>query len=163
MIRQCKDCGKNFEPTTHNNVYCKKCGSCSSRSARKRRIHPNRYKYPYIPIDQLNPLEANERRLKAREYKWKHQGIRDASIKFHDKLKKQQHNLCAICGNPPKKRALALDHDHKTGEVRGLLCFRCNYGLPWFEWFNSTPERLQETIKYLNVCRRVTPTIGGEA
>lgn len=34
--------------------------------------------------------------------------------------------VCEICGNPPKKRALHRDHDHKTGKPRGLLCFTCN-------------------------------------
>lgn len=40
-----------------------------------------------------------------------------------------QDGTCAVCKNPPKKRRLAVDHDHKTGKVRGLLCFRCNYGI----------------------------------
>ena len=37
---------------------------------------------------------------------------------------------CAICGNPPKTRRLDVDHDHRTGKVRGLLCHRCNRALP---------------------------------
>lgn len=37
-----------------------------------------------------------------------------------------QGGVCAICGNPPINRRLAVDHDHKTGETRGLLCWRCN-------------------------------------
>jgi len=45
---------------------------------------------------------------------------------------KAQRGRCAICDRPPKKIQLAVDHDHKTKKVRGLLCFRCNYGLPWF-------------------------------
>lgn len=48
-----------------------------------------------------------------------------------------QGGVCAICGNPPKSRRLHVDHDHRTGKVRGLLCFRCNRALPNYvteEW-----------------------------
>jgi recombination endonuclease VII len=37
-----------------------------------------------------------------------------------------QGGVCAICGNPPKTRRLHIDHDHRTGKIRGLLCFTCN-------------------------------------
>jgi hypothetical protein len=38
---------------------------------------------------------------------------------------------CGICGAPPKEggRRLHRDHDHRTGQARGLLCFRCNAAL----------------------------------
>jgi hypothetical protein len=39
-----------------------------------------------------------------------------------------QHGLCAICRRPPRAaQRLAVDHDHKTGLWRGLLCFACNH------------------------------------
>lgn len=55
-----------------------------------------------------------------------------------------QQGLCGMCGEPetmpagPKKgatgvRLLAVDHDHKTGKVRELLCFRCNTVFGAFE------------------------------
>ena len=47
----------------------------------------------------------------------------------------EQKNLCAICGQPEtqkrgdKLKTLAVDHDHTTGTIRGLLCSDCNTGL----------------------------------
>lgn len=44
----------------------------------------------------------------------------------------KQNGICAICGNPESRTykgnpvRLAVDHDHKTGEIRQLLCYRCN-------------------------------------
>ena len=57
----------------------------------------------------------------------------------YDMLLRQQDGKCAICGKLPKKsgKRLSVDHDHNTGVIRGLLCFRCNFGLSYFsEDFN---------------------------
>lgn len=37
-------------------------------------------------------------------------------------------DFCGICKKPGKafKKRLAVDHNHKSGRIRGLLCFRCN-------------------------------------
>lgn len=40
-----------------------------------------------------------------------------------------QRGVCAICQKPPFRVRLAIDHDHKTGKIRGLLCRRCNCGI----------------------------------
>ena len=37
-----------------------------------------------------------------------------------------QGGVCFICQRKPHKKRLAVDHNHKTGEVRGLLCKTCN-------------------------------------
>jgi len=45
----------------------------------------------------------------------------------YDTILEHQGGVCAICSRPPKPgKRLAVDHDHKTGYVRGLLCFMCN-------------------------------------
>jgi hypothetical protein len=66
-----------------------------------------------------------------------------------EKLFKKQNKQCAICNskiNFSKKRAWATDHDHKTKKIRGILCYRCNYGLGFF---NDSVHLLQLAIKYL--------------
>lgn len=47
----------------------------------------------------------------------------------YERLLAVQDGRCAICERRPRKRRLAVDHDHSTGEVRGLLCTRCNHKL----------------------------------
>ena len=44
----------------------------------------------------------------------------------YDALLETQAGACAICGCKAGKRALHVDHDHRTGKVRGLLCNNCN-------------------------------------
>ena len=41
-------------------------------------------------------------------------------------LNTAQNGLCAICNQPPSRKNLDIDHNHKTGTVRGLLCSSCN-------------------------------------
>lgn len=41
-----------------------------------------------------------------------------------------QGGHCKLCPSTPKTRRLHVDHDHATGEVRALLCNRCNRALP---------------------------------
>lgn len=45
----------------------------------------------------------------------------------YEKLLQKQDGVCAICrGKCPSGRRLAVDHDHETGSIRGLLCGPCN-------------------------------------
>ena len=88
---------------------------------------------------------------KQREWTWKHNGItlKDGSpflsADYH-RLSDLQGGVCALCGrHPPMWSAtLDVDHDRKTGIVRGLLCGECNHrAVGKFEqWgrFGSRPE-----------------------
>lgn len=70
----------------------------------------------------------------------------------YDALHDAQNGLCAICGQPETKVmkgircVLAVDHDHVTGKIRGLLCTRCNAGLGQF---GDNIESLAKAIDYL--------------
>jgi hypothetical protein len=48
----------------------------------------------------------------------------------YDELLYWQQGRCFICLKKPRARdpELAVDHDHRTGEIRGLLCAPCNHG-----------------------------------
>lgn len=70
------------------------------------------------------------------------------------RLHEQQSGLCLICEQPEattdwrsgKTKALALDHCHTSGAVRGLLCSSCNRGLGLFQ---DNPEILINAAQYL--------------
>ena len=60
-----------------------------------------------------------------------------------------QEGVCAICQRATgKRRRLAVDHDHDTGYVRGLLCKTCNYKV--LGHLRDDTEALQRAIDYLN-------------
>lgn len=54
--------------------------------------------------------------------------------------------LCDVCREPPNTSRLFLDHDHKTGKVRGFLCRLCNTGLGAFR---DSQTFLQNAAQYL--------------
>ena len=74
----------------------------------------------------------------------------------------RQLKECIICGETQKIQ-LSVDHDHKTGKVRGALCTRCNLGLGHFR---DDPELLRFAALYLEGrcgCGNCEPRWGGAA
>jgi len=63
-----------------------------------------------------------------------------------DELFKNQEGKCPICKTELKEE-IHIDHDHLTGQVRGVLCGKCNKGLGQF---NDNIESLTNAIKYLS-------------
>lgn len=70
------------------------------------------------------------------------------SLEKFEALYKSQKGCCACCGKHESnfKRGLHVDHDHTSGQVRGLLCTRCNPGLGYFE---DSIAKLEMAITYL--------------
>lgn len=77
------------------------------------------------------------------------------TLEDYDALLIQQNGLCALCDKPPKGKApngkrdarLYVDHCHKTGRIRGLLCYRCNSALGAL---GDTEENILKVLDYLN-------------
>jgi hypothetical protein len=76
------------------------------------------------------------------------------TLEKYAELLQAQGGCCAICrSTDPKSKngadrpgEFAVDHDHATGEVRGLLCGHCNTGLGLFQ---DDASRLQAAMTYL--------------
>lgn len=88
----------------------------------------------------------------------------------YDALLSQQEGVCASCGRPEtalgnhgEVKALAVDHDHETGEVRALLCQACNIALGVL---GEDPDRITALLVYAIKARdntdtaKVPPVIG---
>lgn len=86
-----------------------------------------------------NASPENRRRWSLRKY-----GLTEAD---YAAILLKQGGLCKICGLPPKKRKLAVDHCHGNGTVRGLLCAACNVGLGMFK---HNADLMVRAIGYLS-------------
>jgi hypothetical protein len=70
------------------------------------------------------------------------------STDVYDQMCSDQNNACAICGRPCRTgKRLAVDHDHETEKVRGLLCISCNVHLGWYE---NNVEAVQEYLLHVS-------------
>jgi hypothetical protein len=97
--------------------------------------------------------DAYQRRLtKAKEYQklvWHKNYVRreyGITVEDYETMLKIQNNKCAICEGPPLKQMFCIDHCHKTGKIRGLLCHKCNSGLGLF---NDSSSTLRSAFQYL--------------
>lgn len=89
-----------------------------------------------------NPEKARRWRLGSYYRKYK-----DFSLSKYDELLNIQNGVCAICGLNEKGKSLAVDHCHANGDVRGLLCQRCNRGIGLFK---DNKNLLSNAFNYLN-------------
>lgn len=72
------------------------------------------------------------------------------SIEEYDKLFLAQGGVCALCSEPPTVRYLSVDHCHRTGTVRGLLCKKCNTALGLFRENIKTLRAAAEYVEKYN-------------
>lgn len=124
--------------------------------------HNIREKHRKYYINNYSKVRAIQTAYKQNESVRKHAKIYQANwglqknfgltIDDYNQILKKQNGVCAICFKKSEKAKgrwgkLYVDHCHKTGKIRGLLCNRCNLGLGHFE---DSPELLFSATNYLS-------------
>lgn len=145
---------KNGHERTHENTYvypdgiriaCRICRREASNRYRahniekKKRYFQERYKRRRLE----EPLQVE---VEWQISSWKRQGIEITPSQYMEMLINQA-GLCALCGKPPFDRRLDVDHDHRTGKIRGLIHRRCNLILGNAD---DDPSLLQAAAHYLS-------------
>ena len=125
-MRKCSRCKEDkpeceFYPNRKRGIPCAYCKKCSGEKIKE---------YWSKPENKRRKIASNHG-LSAAEY---------------DRMIELQNNKCAICGKPETARLLAIDHCHASGDVRGLLCGRCNRGIGMF---SDDVSKLEAAAKYL--------------
>jgi Recombination endonuclease VII len=95
------------------------------------------------PHRRRSPVCSDQCAATGRRYR--RYGITAAEYRM---LTARQDGRCAICCRQPRTRQLVIDHDHKTGLVRGLLCHRCNHEL--LRAAHESADILRGAARYLD-------------
>lgn len=142
-MKICKDCKKllpisdfSYRDAKHRyrRSWCKECSAIRRQKQRikRKKINPEKEKLKYRKFH----LKTNF----------------NLTLDDYDKLFQQQNGICAVCKNPEiaknqfGNKRLAVDHNHLTGKIRGLLCSKCNGGLGNFD---DNIDLLLNAIEYL--------------
>lgn len=158
--RRCLLCSAQYQPTARGQKYCgnqKTKGTCSWKAAREAclnyiKANPNKvkqYQGTWARRLKADPVRYAAYLARCRRKNLSRWGL---SPEQYDELKRTQAEVCAICLSPHghslsgHSKDLAVDHDHSTGKIRGLLCDDCNIGLGLFR---DSPERLRSAAVYL--------------
>jgi hypothetical protein len=84
--------------------------------------------------------------IKLKYENWRLVGRYGITVEQYQKMYVQQNGRCAICDREDSN-TLHIDHNHKTGKVRGLLCGACNRGIGMF---GDNKDLLMNAMEYLD-------------
>lgn len=138
--KKCKDCRKEYNKQylLKNKEYLNKYQKEYHEKIKKpKRQHDKQNNTEYhqrqlqLKRDYSNRNRENYRRSDWSAYLKRNYGL---TVDEYELMIIEHNNLCAICKQPEKLKhhitgtlkRLSIDHNHKTGKVRGLLCTRCN-------------------------------------
>lgn len=122
--------GREFRRSARGKEYTKQYAAKNRERIRKNIREWSRKRFGYKPRSRMTPeQESLSRRNSTLKRKYK------ITVDDYEQLLTKQRGLCAICGHPPPQdkgencKILAVDHDHASGSIRGLLCHKCNVGM----------------------------------
>lgn len=152
MEKKCTKCG-GVKPATDYYLSYKtetarasQCKICSSDGAKKWR-NENRKRVNELALKRYH---SDPKKQRANSLKY----FYGLTLSDFNSLAEKQGNQCAICR---EILILNVDHCHKTGKIRGLLCQHCNRGLGGFK---DSIEKLTAAISYLTVNQMDEPKSG---
>jgi len=140
MQKECVVCDKEFEATRDWSKYCSHECKLAMRSKREGGEARKERDATYY---QKNKRAARNRQL------LRFFGI---TIEDYEEMLEEQNGRCSICGkhHTEEGKALAVDHCHETGKVRGLLCSCCNTAIGLLQ---DNTDLLRNAIDYLEESR----------
>ena len=144
--KPCKKCG-NTERYLSGKKPCVKCVKENSHrrfknGETKKWVRENKDKVYARNNKYYHSLTEDQKILRNRKQQLSLYGL---TLEDYDTMLAEQNNSCAIC-NKTVGGNLFVDHDHKTGEVRGLLCNGCNSGLGMLK---DNLDLLRSAVLYL--------------
>ena len=142
MIKYCRYCGQNkpsahFSPhpttTDRLNNKCKDCVRVYNKLRHAKRTREE--------LDLINAKRRANRNTWKTDRKKHFKRSYGITIEDYETMFANQNGVCKICQKTCKSgKNLAVDHCHKTGKVRGLLCATCNTSLGRIEAYLQDPE-----------------------
>ncbi len=158
LTRTCSKCKEEKEITEfskhkyNKSGYRPDCKSCNKKYYLKNIEEKKEYGKKYREKNRDSYLEYFKKYNAENKHKRREQNLRKQygiTQKDYDEMLKKQGGVCKICGTEnPKGHSgkLYVDHNHKTGDVRGLLCSRCNSILGYCD---DREEVLLKAVEYL--------------
>jgi hypothetical protein len=151
-LKICKQCDKEL-PLDSFGTYVSRgteytrtvCKECRSENARNQRDDHTRY----LERQQYKRKKENNPEATSDYYRdWHLRRKYGITLEEFNALSEEQGHLCAICGKSNTLHGkLVVDHNHNTGEVRGLICSPCNSALGHAQ---DSVNVLEKMIDYLN-------------
>jgi len=133
QIKELKDFTKNKRHNDGLNYRCKNCNNIYERKYRQNSHSKELTKIRNKQFRKENPnyfREYEKKHPNKSKNRWLKRNF-NITLEIYNKFLEEQNYCCKIClkNNNEFKQALSVDHCHKTGKIRGLLCYNCNRGI----------------------------------